>query len=191
MTETHQFGGPWTVEKLNALRDYLVGYSQALKNQPFRRWYIDAFAGTGDRAAKRQEAASLLEIPELDVMTKGSARVALDIEPPFDRYNFHREAAAEVECARTSEIGVPQPPDRDPERRCECSRSADLRRYRLALEPGGPVPRPIWNAGLLGDSRCCRCDESDRCLDALPDRHGPESTTNQDRRHPLRVAASP
>jgi three-Cys-motif partner protein len=86
--ETHQFGGPWTVEKLNALSGYLAGYAQALKNQPFRRWYIDAFAGTGDRAAKRQEAASLMEIPELDVMTKGSARVALEIEPPFDRYIF-------------------------------------------------------------------------------------------------------
>jgi three-Cys-motif partner protein len=74
--ETHQFGGPWTVENLDALRAYLIGYAQALKNQPFRRYYIDAFAGTGDRAVKRQEAASLMEIPELDVMTKGSARVA-------------------------------------------------------------------------------------------------------------------
>jgi three-Cys-motif partner protein len=88
MMETHQFGGPWTVEKLDVLRGYLIGCAQALKNQPFRRWYIDAFAGTGDRAAKRQEAASLLEIPELDVMTNGSARVALEIEPPFDRYIF-------------------------------------------------------------------------------------------------------
>src|SRR5580704_2316600 len=88
MTETHHFGGPWTVEKLDALRAYLVGYAQALKNQPFRRYYIDAFAGTGDRAVKRQEAASLLDIPELDVLTKGSARVALEIEPPFHRYIF-------------------------------------------------------------------------------------------------------
>ena len=70
--EAHQFGGPWTVEKLDALRAYLIAYAQALKNQPFRRYYIDAFAGTGDRAAKRREAASLMEIPELDVMTKGS-----------------------------------------------------------------------------------------------------------------------
>jgi hypothetical protein len=62
MMETHQFGGPWTVEKLDALRAYLIGYAQALKNQPFRRHYIDAFAGTGDRALKRQEAASLMEI---------------------------------------------------------------------------------------------------------------------------------
>ena len=86
--ETHQFGGPWTVEKLDALRAYLSPYAQALKNQPFRRHYIDAFAGTGDRAIKRQEAASLMDIPELDVMAKGSARVAFEIDPPFDRYIF-------------------------------------------------------------------------------------------------------
>jgi hypothetical protein len=39
MMETHQFGGPWTVEKLDALRAYLIGYAQALKNQPFLRYY--------------------------------------------------------------------------------------------------------------------------------------------------------
>ncbi len=96
--ETHQFGGPWTVEKLDALGAYLVGYTQALKNQVFRRLYIDAFAGTGDRAVKREEAQSLLEIPELDAMTKGSARVALEVEPPFHRYIFierrHRRSSA-------------------------------------------------------------------------------------------------
>ena len=45
----HQFGGPWTVEKLDALRAYLNGYAQALKKQSFNRLYIDAFAGAGDR----------------------------------------------------------------------------------------------------------------------------------------------
>jgi three-Cys-motif partner protein len=47
----HQFGGPWTVEKLKALRKYLERYAQALKNQSFTRIYIDAFA------AKRQQDA--------------------------------------------------------------------------------------------------------------------------------------
>jgi three-Cys-motif partner protein len=84
----HRFGGPWTQEKLDALGDYLRGYAQALKHQPFRRIYIDAFAGTGDRAAKQQEAATLMEIPELGEITKGSAWLALEIEPAFDRYIF-------------------------------------------------------------------------------------------------------
>jgi three-Cys-motif partner protein len=86
--QEHQFGGPWTVEKLDALRAYLNGYSRALQKWSFRRLYIDAFAGTGDRAAKRQHAATLMEIPELGEMTKGSARVALEVEPPFARYVF-------------------------------------------------------------------------------------------------------
>jgi len=84
----HRFGGSWTVEKLDTLRAYLMSYAQALKNQPFQRLYIDAFAGTGDRTSKRQEVSTLLEVPELDNMTKGSARVALEIDPPFDRYIF-------------------------------------------------------------------------------------------------------
>lgn len=86
--QQHQFGGPWTVEKLDALRAYLNGYAQALKKQSFRRLYIDAFAGTGDRAAKRQQTATLMEMPDLDEMTKGSARIALEIDPPFARYVY-------------------------------------------------------------------------------------------------------
>jgi three-Cys-motif partner protein len=50
--------------------------------------YIDAFAGTGDRTSKRREVSTLLEVPDLDNMTKGSARVALEIDPPFNRYIF-------------------------------------------------------------------------------------------------------
>jgi three-Cys-motif partner protein len=84
----HRFGGPWTLEKLDALRAYLSGYTQALKKQPFSRIYIDAFAGTGDRTAKQQAAATLMGIPELGEVTKGSVRVALEVEPRFDRYIF-------------------------------------------------------------------------------------------------------
>jgi len=84
----HQFGGPWTVEKLDALSAYMSAYAQALKKTSFRRLYIDAFAGTGDRAGTLQQTASLLDIPGLDEMTKGSVRVALEINPPFDRYVF-------------------------------------------------------------------------------------------------------
>jgi three-Cys-motif partner protein len=84
----HRFGGPWTAKKLDALKAYLSGWARALKNQPFSRTYIDAFAGTGDRAGKRREIATLLEIPEFDEVTKGSARIALEIDPSFDRYVF-------------------------------------------------------------------------------------------------------
>ncbi len=42
-----RFGGSWTRTKLNVLQQYLQAYTTALKNQPFRLWYVDAFAGTG------------------------------------------------------------------------------------------------------------------------------------------------
>jgi three-Cys-motif partner protein len=80
------FGGPWTERKLTVVRRYLEIYVQALKQQPFERLYIDAFAGTGDRAEKRLESLPLLDLLELDAITKGSARLALEVNPPFDRY---------------------------------------------------------------------------------------------------------
>lgn len=82
----HRFGGSWTDEKLEIVRKYLAAYTQVLKNKRFRRYYIDAFAGTGDRSAKETEEQTRLDLPELNAMAKGSARVALEIEPPFDGY---------------------------------------------------------------------------------------------------------
>jgi three-Cys-motif partner protein len=85
---THSFGGAWTERKLSVVRRYLEVYVRALRNQSFERMYVDAFAGTGDRIDKRRESLPLLDLPELDAVTKGSARLALEIEPPFTRYVF-------------------------------------------------------------------------------------------------------
>ena len=41
------FGGSWTEKKLDILECYLDAYTTALKWQPFRLIYIDAFAGAG------------------------------------------------------------------------------------------------------------------------------------------------
>jgi three-Cys-motif partner protein len=82
------FGGAWTERKLSVVRQYLELYAAALKNQPFRRLYIDAFAGPGDRRQKRLESLPLLDLPELDAVTKGSAKLALEVEPPFHQYIF-------------------------------------------------------------------------------------------------------
>ena len=84
----HAFGGAWTERKLSVVRRYLEMYAQALKNQAFRRVYIDAFAGTGDRTDKRREAVPLLDLPEFEAVAKGSTRLALEVEPPFHRYVF-------------------------------------------------------------------------------------------------------
>ena len=82
----HSFGGTWTERKLSVVRRYLDLYSQALKNQSFQRVYIDAFAGTGDRTDKRRETLPLLDLPDFESIAKGSARLALEVQPPFHRY---------------------------------------------------------------------------------------------------------
>lgn len=89
----HSFGGAWTERKLSVVRRYLEMYEQALKNQAFQRIYIDAFAGTGDRTNKRRESLPLLDLPEFDAVAKGSARLALEVEPPFHRYFFVERAS--------------------------------------------------------------------------------------------------
>ncbi|MBE7483079.1 MAG: three-Cys-motif partner protein TcmP [Polyangiaceae bacterium] len=97
----HRFGGDWTQAKLDVLRDYLAAYTKALKDkpsggQPFRKAYIDAFAGTGSRTARERgtgEATETLLFPDLaepspQKLLDGSARLALQVEPRFDKYIF-------------------------------------------------------------------------------------------------------
>jgi len=48
--------GPWAAQKLEALEDYLRYYNTALKNQPFTRVYIDAFAGSPVSKVRAPEA---------------------------------------------------------------------------------------------------------------------------------------
>lgn len=91
----HRFGGPWTEVKLDAISDYLSFYTQALKqkpkpDKPFILWYIDAFAGSGERTAAR-EAGGILENRPISVdaiQLDGSAKRALAIDPPFSKYVF-------------------------------------------------------------------------------------------------------
>ena len=76
------FGGTWTEEKLAILKKYLDAYTTALKNQPFRLIYIDAFAGIGK-----------VELTSIDEGKKefieGSAKIAVDVDDkPFDEYIF-------------------------------------------------------------------------------------------------------
>jgi three-Cys-motif partner protein len=82
----HSFGGTWTDRKLSVVRRYLDLYCQVLKNQAFKRVYIDAFAGTGDRTDKRREALPLLDLPDFESIAKGSARLALEVEPAFHHF---------------------------------------------------------------------------------------------------------
>jgi three-Cys-motif partner protein len=82
------FGGAWTERKLSVVRGYLDAYAQALKSQSFKR-----LSGTGDRAEKRREGLPLPDLPELEAITKGSARLALEVDPSFDTYVLIERAA--------------------------------------------------------------------------------------------------
>ncbi len=100
--KAHRFGGDWTTAKLDVLAKYLASYTTALKDKPskerpFVKGYIDAFAGTGYRDARRDdkagESSQVLLLPDLaerepQELLDGSARLALKTEPRFDRYVF-------------------------------------------------------------------------------------------------------
>jgi len=100
--KAHRFGGDWTSTKLDVLAKYLAAYTTALKEKPtperaFRKAYIDAFAGTGYRTMRKERdedaPSSNLLFPDLaetapQQLLDGSARLALKVEPRFDRYIF-------------------------------------------------------------------------------------------------------
>jgi three-Cys-motif partner protein len=94
------FGGDWTTTKLDLVADYLASYTTALKNTPFKKAYIDAFAGDGYRTEREGESSSQAPLfedlakPDAQALLDGSAVRALKIEPPFDRYVFIERSPA-------------------------------------------------------------------------------------------------
>lgn len=98
----HIFGGPWTEVKLDAVLYYLECYTKALSQRSFQLWYIDAFAGSGSREIEISKGGIFDGTPirnEKEVLA-GSARRALQVKPPFNRFTFietdmHRRNALE------------------------------------------------------------------------------------------------
>ena len=87
----HPFGGPWTEIKLDAIEYYLGCYTAALTKARFDLWYIDAFAGTGERTEQRETGGIFCGEP-ITVVTEtlaGSARRALTVSPPFQHLIFN------------------------------------------------------------------------------------------------------
>lgn len=96
MRTKQNFGGAWTIEKLNILSDYLDFYVTALKNQPFQLIYIDAFAGTGK-----------IRMGDTNEEIDGSAKLALQAKERFTEYIFiekNKEYANELEQMVTDEF---------------------------------------------------------------------------------------
>jgi len=98
----HVFGGDWTSDKLERVRKYLCAYTTIFKMNVrasyFTTIYVDAFAGTGQRVestGRRGKAAALDDVEDLDAeaLQKGSARIALEVDPSFNRYVFIEKRA--------------------------------------------------------------------------------------------------
>ena len=82
------FGGDWTRDKLAILERYLDAYTTALKYQPFKLMYIDAFAGAGRISLRAVDD----EARAFSAFIDGSAKLAIEIkDKPFDRLIFVEE----------------------------------------------------------------------------------------------------
>jgi three-Cys-motif partner protein len=150
----HRFCGDWTEAKLDVLAKYLRGYTTALKNTTFEKLYIDAFAGTGYREARRDDEGPAvspalllpdLAEPEPQALLDGSARRALATNPPFDRYLFIERDAARCSQLETLRAEFPQLADAIEIRQGDanakiqalCSEAWGRRRAVLFLDPYG------------------------------------------------------
>jgi len=108
----NEFGGPWTEVKLDAISDYLGFYTAALKAQPnpsrpFHLWYVDAFAGSGERTVVMESGGIFdgMPITSARVQLDGSAKRALAITPPFKHLVFieqHRKRFTALKHLETS-----------------------------------------------------------------------------------------
>ncbi|MDC7786611.1 three-Cys-motif partner protein TcmP [Rhodoplanes sp. TEM] len=102
-------GSKRTEEKLRVVRDYLAAYTKALKGKYFLI-YIDAFAGTGDYALDRGDAGLFSGTGDTEglVTRPGSAKLALELEPGFDKLIFidkDRDSIASLERIREQNPG--------------------------------------------------------------------------------------
>jgi three-Cys-motif partner protein len=131
----HRFGGVWTEIKLSALSEYLRFYQNALKNSDFERWYIDAFAGTGDRHAELRQGGIFEGRPLEDVqlILDGSARKALKVDPPFAHYWF-----SEQQLGRSRQLE---------QLKTEFARNIVVRRGEANSELRALFASPPWSGG--------------------------------------------
>ena len=142
------FGGDWTEQKLECVSAYLHEYTKIMNKQAFKFDYIDAFAGTGYREIMLDEDINETMFPELDTQEvvnfrQGSARNALETQPPFNKYIFIEEdkenfseleklteefSEHNIECIRT---------DANEYFRDVCKESWKMRRALVFLDPFG------------------------------------------------------
>jgi len=153
--------GAWAKDKLESLRRGLDYYTTRLKNQPhWQQVYIDAFAGPGlstIRTKPREQGGERLmtdmfaalndsdPVEEEVEYLKGSPRVALDIQNPFDRYIFIErdlKRLAELEASRSGPA-TPTTSSSNSFRRSRRARTGSMRSStRSAYTCHGALSRP-------------------------------------------------
>jgi three-Cys-motif partner protein len=87
----HEFGGVSTDLKLSLVAGYLHAFTTALRGKFSELWYIDGFAGTGERTVRHAAKKGDLFDPATEERIehlRGSAQIAIDVTPPFDRLIF-------------------------------------------------------------------------------------------------------
>ncbi len=103
MPVDHEFGSPATELKLSVVEAYLRAFTTALRRSFAQLWYIDAFAGTGERTERvPARRGGLLgdETRESVIIRKGSAKIAIDVKPAFDRLIFVEKRPKAVQALR-------------------------------------------------------------------------------------------
>jgi three-Cys-motif partner protein len=83
----HEFGDQHTELKLSIIEKYLKFFTTALRGKFRELWYIDGFAGTGYRTIRfHAEPPNLLGDgePARIERRRGSAKIAIDVQPRFD-----------------------------------------------------------------------------------------------------------
>jgi three-Cys-motif partner protein len=87
----HEFGGVSTDLKLSIVEAYLRAFTTALRPKFRELIYIDAFAGTGERTVRyaTDDLGVLDEALRSGIeRLRGSARIAIDTKPPFNKLTF-------------------------------------------------------------------------------------------------------
>jgi three-Cys-motif partner protein len=116
--DAHRFGGDWTTEKLERVRKYLTAYTTIFKGNPraryYKTFYVDAFAGTGSRVDSKRKGtggglfdSEVYDDPDADAYRKGSARIALEVEPGFDEYLLIERSPKRAEELKTVVSSLP------------------------------------------------------------------------------------
>jgi three-Cys-motif partner protein len=92
------------------VKGYLEAFTTALSGKGFDLWYIDAFAGTGERTVKLAPREAGLWDPstkEKIETKKGSARLAIETNPPFDQLFFFEQKTAHARALEKLKANYP------------------------------------------------------------------------------------